>query len=384
MDRLICGDVGFGKTEVAIRASFIMVTDNKQVVVAAPTTLLAKQHAEIFEKRFDGYPIKIKMLSRLTKVVEVDQIKKELCNGDVDILIGTHSVINRNLKFNDLGLVIIDEEQSFGVDQKEQLKSLFPKVHVLTLSATPIPRTLQMAFSGIRDLSLINTPPKNRMPIETSVIDFDKGTIRSAIMHEIKRGGQVFFVVPRIKDIRSIEEFLNDFVPEVQYMVATGKTSNTDLEKTITAFYYGEFDLLVSTNIVGSGLDVQRANTIIIYRAELFGLSQLYQIRGRVGRSNKRAFAYLVAKEKTSLTETAKKRLNLIKELNSLVSGFTLSSQDLEMRGSGNILGEEQTGQVNEIGVSLYHEMLQKTINSLKLNKNDINVVPISKKIGLL
>ncbi len=373
MDRLICGDVGFGKTEVAIRASFIMLTENKQVVVAAPTTLLAKQHAEIFEKRFDGYPIKIKMLSRLTKAVEIDQIEKELSTGDIDILIGTHSVINKNIKFNDLGLVIIDEEQSFGVNQKEQLKSLFPKVHVLTLSATPIPRTLQMAFSGIRDLSLINTPPKNRMPIETNVIDFDQGTIRSAIMREIKRDGQVFFVVPRIKDIRPIEEFLNYFVPEAQYMVATGKTSNTELEKTISAFYYGQFDLLVSTNIVGSGLDIQRANTIIIYRAELFGLSQLYQIRGRVGRSNKRAFAYLVTKEKASLTENAKKRLNLIKELNSLVSGVTLSSQDLEMRGSGNILGEEQTGQVNEIGVSLYQEMLQKTINSLKLNKHDIN-----------
>ncbi len=373
MDRLICGDIGFGKTEVAIRAAFIMVTENRQVVLAAPTTLLAKQHTEIFKKRFDGYPIKIKMLSRLTKPTEIDQIKYDLSIGDVNILIGTHSVINRNLKFNDLSLVIVDEEQSFGVDQKEQLKFIFPNVHVLTLSATPIPRTLQMAFSGIRDLSLINTPPKNRMPIETSVIEFDQGTIRSAIIREIKRDGQVFFVVPRIKDIRAIEEFLNNFLPEVKYMVATGKTSNKELEKTISAFYYGELDLLVSTNIVGSGLDVQRANTIIIYRAELFGLSQLYQIRGRVGRSNKRAFAYLITKENALLTETAKKRLDLIKELNSLVSGFTLSSQDLEMRGSGNILGEEQTGQANEIGTSLYQEMLQKTINSLKLNKNDTN-----------
>ncbi len=371
MDRLICGDVGFGKTEVAIRAAFIMVTDNRQVVLAAPTTLLAKQHVEIFEKRFDGYPIKIKMLSRLTKTVDVNKIKNGISSGDIDILIGTHSVLNKNLKFNDLGLVIVDEEQSFGVDQKELLKSNFPDVHVLTLSATPIPRTLQMAFSGIRDLSLINTPPKNRMPIETNVIEFDQGTIRSAIIREINRDGQVFFVVPRIKDTPAIEEFLNKHLPEVKYMVATGKTSNKELEKTISAFYYGEFDLLVSTNIVGSGLDVQRANTIIIYRAELFGLSQLYQIRGRVGRSNKRAFAYLVTKEKTSLTETARKRLDLIKELNSLVSGFTLSSQDLEMRGSGNILGEEQTGQVNEVGVSLYQEMLQKTINSLKLNENN-------------
>ncbi len=371
MDRLICGDVGFGKTEVAIRAAFIMVMENKQVVVAAPTTLLAKQHAEIFEKRFDGYPIKIKVLSRLTKQAEIGQIKDDLSVGNVNILIGTHSVINKKLKFNDLSLLIVDEEQSFGVDQKEQLKAIFPDVHVLTLSATPIPRTLQMAFSGIRDLSLINTPPKNRMPIETKVIEFDRGTIRSAIIREIKRDGQVFFVVPRIKDIRTIEEFLNNFLPEVKFMVATGKTSNTELEKTISAFYYGEFDLLVSTNIVGSGLDVQRANTIIIYRAELFGLSQLYQIRGRVGRSNKRAFAYLITKENASLTQNARKRLDLIKELNSLVSGFTLSSQDLEMRGSGNILGEEQTGQVNEVGVSLYQEMLQRTINSLKLNKND-------------
>ena len=373
MDRLICGDVGFGKTEVAIRASFAMVSENRQVVLAAPTTLLAKQHAEVFKKRFDGYPIKIKMLSRLTKPQEVDQIKKDISNGDVNILIGTHSVINRKLKFNDLGLVIVDEEQSFGVDQKEQLKAIFPDIHVLTLSATPIPRTLQMAFSGIRDLSLINTPPKNRMPIETNVIEFDQGTISSVIMREIKRDGQVFFVVPRIKDIRVIEEFLHNFLPDIKYMVATGKTNNTELEKTISAFYYGEFDLLVSTNIVGSGLDIPRANTIIIYKAELFGLSQLYQIRGRVGRSNKRAFAYLVSKENASLTESARKRLDLIKGLNSLVSGFTLSSQDLEMRGSGNILGEEQTGQVNEVGVSLYQEMLQRTINSLMLNKESGN-----------
>ncbi len=371
MDRLICGDVGFGKTEVAIRASYVMVAENRQVVLAAPTTLLAKQHAEVFKKRFDSYPIKIKMLSRFTKALDVDQIKQDISNGDINILIGTHSVINRNLKFYDLGLVIVDEEQSFGVDQKEQLKAIFPDIHVLTLSATPIPRTLQMAFSGIRDLSLINTPPKNRMPIETNVIEFDEGTISSVIMREIKRDGQVFFVVPRIKDIRIIEEFLSNFLPDVRYMVATGKTSNTELEKTISAFYYGDFDLLVSTNIVGSGLDIPRANTIIIFRAELFGLSQLYQIRGRVGRSNKRAFAYLVSKDNASLTESARKRLDLIKGLNSLVSGFTLSSQDLEMRGSGNILGEEQTGQVNEVGVSLYQEMLQKTINSLMLSKED-------------
>ncbi len=371
MDRLICGDVGFGKTEVAIRASFIMVTENRQVVLAAPTTLLAKQHTEVFKKRFDGYPIKIKMLSRLTKAREVDQIKKDISNGDINILIGTHSVMNRKLKFDDLGLVIVDEEQSFGVDQKEQLKAIFPDIHVLTLSATPIPRTLQMAFSGIRDLSLINTPPKNRMPIETNVIEFDQGSISSIIMREIKRDGQVFFVVPKIKDIRAIEEFLSNFLPDVKYMVATGKTSNTELEKTISAFYYGDFDLLVSTNIIGSGLDIPKANTIIIYRAELFGLSQLYQIRGRVGRSNKRAFAYLVSKENDTLTESARKRLDLIKGLNSLVSGFTLSSQDLEMRGSGNILGEEQTGQVNEVGVSLYQEMLQKTISSLTLKKKD-------------
>ncbi len=369
MDRLICGDVGFGKTEIAIRAAFIMVADYRQVVLAAPTTLLAKQHTEIFRKRFESYPVKIKMLSRLTKIVEVTEIKEGLSNGDINILIGTHSVINSKLKFDDLGLVIVDEEQSFGVDQKEKLKSIFPDVHVLTLSATPIPRTLQMAFSGIRDLSLINTPPKNRMPIETNVIEFDKGTLRSAIMREIKRDGQVFFVVPRIKDIGTVEAFLNNFLPEVKYMIATGKTSNKNLEKTISAFYYGEYDLLVSTNIVGSGLDIKKANTIIIYRAELFGLSQLYQIRGRVGRSNKRAFAYLVTKENSSLTESAKKRLDLINELNSLVSGFTLSSQDLEMRGSGNILGEEQTGQVNDIGVSLYQDMLRKMINSLKLSK---------------
>ena len=301
MDRLICGDVGFGKTEVSIRATFLMVLENRQVVLAAPTTLLAKQHVETFKKRFDGYQVKIKMLSRLTKSSEVTQIKNDLASGDINILIGTHSVINKSLIFDNLGLLIVDEEQSFGVDQKEQIKALLPAVHVLTLSATPIPRTLQMAFSGIRDLSLINTPPKNRMPIETNVIEFDRGTIRSAILREIKRDGQIFFVVPRIKDIRPVEEFLKDVVPEVKYMVATGKTNNSMLEKTISSFYYGDFELLVSTNIIGSGLDVQRANTIIIYRAELFGLSQLYQIRGRVGRSNKRAFAYLLPMTKRHL-----------------------------------------------------------------------------------
>ena len=369
MDRLICGDVGFGKTEVAIRAAFIMVTENRQVVLASPTTLLAKQHLETFKKRFDGYSIKIEMLSRLTKTSEVNLIKSEIAKGNINIVIGTHSVIRKSLKFDNLGLVIIDEEQSFGVDQKEQLKAIFPKSHVLTLSATPIPRTLQMAFSGIRDLSLINTPPKNRMPIETLVLEFDEGTIRSAVMREIKRDGQIFFVVPRIKDIPTVLNFLDEIVPEVKYMVATGKTSNKELENTISDFYFGGFDLLVSTNIIGSGLDIPKANTIIIFRAELFGLSQLYQIRGRVGRSNKRAFAYLVTKSTASLTDTARKRLDLIKELNSLVSGFTLSSQDLEMRGSGNILGEEQTGQINEVGVSLYQEMLEKTITALKSEK---------------
>ncbi|MDC3067979.1 transcription-repair coupling factor [Paracoccaceae bacterium] len=370
MDRLICGDVGFGKTEVAIRASFALVTQGKQVVLATPTTLLAKQHEETFKKRFDGYPIEIRMLSRLTKNHSAREIKIGVGKGDIDILIGTHSVINKKLEFYNLGLAIIDEEQSFGVDQKEQLKSKFPDLHILTLSATPIPRTLQMAFTGIRDLSLINTPPKNRMPIETSVLDFDEGTLRSAILRETNRNGQVFFVVPRIKDIKSIESFLSERIPNINYRVATGKTKNRDLEKTIADFYYGDFDLLVSTNIIGSGIDIPRANTIIIYKAELFGLGQLYQIRGRVGRSNKRAFAYLVTNDIESLTDVAKKRLYLIKELSSLVSGFTLSTQDLEMRGSGNILGEEQTGQMNEVGVSLYQDMLEKTIASLQLDKS--------------
>ncbi|PQM63831.1 MAG: transcription-repair coupling factor [Rhodobacteraceae bacterium] len=371
MDRLICGDVGFGKTEVAMRASFLIVSSSKQVVIVVPTTLLAKQHLDSFKKRFDSYPINIEMLSRLTPRKNAKDILENVSLGGVDILIGTHSVLSKKVEFKDLGLAVIDEEQSFGVDQKEKLKLISPKINILTLTATPIPRTLQMAFSGIRDLSLINTPPKNRTSIETTLMEFDSGSIRSAILREVYRGGQVFFVVPRIKDISFVEEFLVKNLSEVKFKVASGKLSNNNLERIITDFYDGTFDLLVSTNIVGSGLDVPRANTIIIYKPDMFGLSQLYQIRGRVGRSNRRAFAFLVTKKGKILSEGASRRLKLLASLNSMVSGFSLSSQDLEIRGSGNMLGEEQTGQIEEVGSFLYQDMLEKTVKNLKeINEN--------------
>ncbi len=366
MDRLICGDVGFGKTEVAMRASFLMVSNSKQVVIVVPTTLLAKQHLDSFKKRFDSYPINIEMLSRLTPRRYLENILNDVAIGSVDILIGTHSVLSKKVQFKDLGLAVIDEEQSFGVDQKEKLKLISPDLHVLTLTATPIPRTLQMAFSGIRDLSLINTPPKNRTSIETTLMEFDAGTLRSAILREVYRGGQVFFVVPRIKDINFVNDFLVKDLFEIKFKIASGKLSNNNLEKIINDFYEGTFDLLVSTNIVGSGLDVPRANTIIIYKPEMFGLSQLYQIRGRVGRSNRRAFAFLVTKKGKNLSEGASRRLKLLASLNSMVSSFSLSSQDLEIRGAGNMLGEEQTGQIEEVGSFLYQDMLEKTVKSLK------------------
>ncbi len=366
MDRLVCGDVGFGKTEVAMRASFLIVSSSKQVVIVVPTTLLAKQHLDTFRKRFDSYPVEIEMLSRLTPSKKAENIRENVSLGNVDILIGTHSVLSKKVEFKDLGLAVIDEEQSFGVDQKEKLKLISPELNILTLTATPIPRTLQMAFSGIRDLSLINTPPKNRTSIETSLMEFDIGSIRSAILREVYRGGQVFFVVPKIKDISFVEEFLVKNLSEIKFKIASGKLSNNKLEKIITDFYDGTFDLLVSTNIVGSGLDVPRANTIIIYKPDMFGLSQLYQIRGRVGRSNRRAFAFLVTKKGKNLSEGASRRLKLLASLNSMVSGFSLSSQDLEIRGSGNMLGEEQTGQIEEVGSFLYQDMLEKTVRNLK------------------
>jgi transcription-repair coupling factor (superfamily II helicase) len=366
MDRLICGDVGFGKTEVALRAAFVAAMSGKQVAVIAPTTLLARQHFKSFEERFRGLPITVRPLSRFVSSKDASETREGLAKGSVDIVIGTHAVLAKGLKFFDLGLIVIDEEQKFGVVHKERLKQLRSDVHVLTLTATPIPRTLQLSLSGVRDLSIIGTPPVDRLAIRTYVSAFDSVTIREALLREHYRGGQSFYVVPRITDIRQIEEFLTDHVPEVSFIVAHGQMAAGELDARMNAFYDGKYDVLLATTIVESGLDIPTANTMIIHRADMFGLAQLYQIRGRVGRSKTRAYAYLTTKPRLRLTRTAEKRLRVLGSLDSLGAGFTLASQDLDIRGAGNILGDAQSGQVREVGYELYQSMLEEAIAKMK------------------
>jgi len=366
MDRLICGDVGFGKTEVALRAAFVAAMSGKQVAVIAPTTLLARQHFKSFEERFRGLPITVRPLSRFVSTKDASETREGLAKGSVDIVIGTHAVLAKQLKFFDLGLIVIDEEQKFGVTHKERLKQLRSDVHVLTLTATPIPRTLQLSLSGVRDLSIIGTPPVDRLAIRTYVSAFDSVTIREALLREHYRGGQSFYVVPRIADIGQIEEFLTDHVPEVSFVIAHGQMAAGELDDRMNAFYDGKYDVLLATTIVESGLDIPTANTMIIHRADMFGLAQLYQIRGRVGRSKTRAYAYLTTKPRLRLTRTAEKRLRVLGSLDSLGAGFTLASQDLDIRGAGNILGDAQSGQVREVGYELYQSMLEEAIAKMK------------------
>lgn len=366
MDRLICGDVGFGKTEVALRAAFVAAMSGQQVAVIAPTTLLARQHFKSFEERFRGLPITLRPLSRFVSNKNAAEAREGLEKGSVDIVIGTHAVLAKSLKFHDLGLIIIDEEQKFGVTHKERLKQLRTDVHVLTLTATPIPRTLQLSLSGVRDLSIIGTPPVDRLAIRTYVSEFDSVTIREALLREHYRGGQSFYVVPRIADLREIEEFLTDQLPEISFIVAHGQMAAGQLDDRMNAFYDGKYDVLLATTIVESGLDIPTANTMIIHRADMFGLAQLYQIRGRVGRSKIRAYAYLTTKPRSRLTRTAEKRLRVLGSLDSLGAGFTLASQDLDIRGAGNILGDEQSGQVREVGYELYQSMLEEAIAKMK------------------
>ena len=342
MDRLICGDVGFGKTEVAMRAAFVAACSGLQVAVVAPTTLLARQHAKSFAERFRGFPLEIRQLSRFVTTKEANTTRDGVARGTVDIVIGTHAVLSDQVRFKNLGLLIIDEEQRFGVGHKEKLKQLRSDVHVLTLTATPIPRTLQLSLTGVRDLSIIGTPPIDRLAIRTYVSEFDTITLREALLREHYRGGQSFFVVPRIQDIPDMEAFLREHVPEVSVVVGHGQMPAGELDDKMNAFYDGKYDVLLATTIVESGLDIPTANTMIIYRADMFGLSQLYQIRGRVGRSKTRAFAYLTTKPRAKLTPTAEKRLRVLGSLDSLGAGFTLASQDLDIRGAGNMLGEEQ------------------------------------------
>ncbi|MBR0551696.1 transcription-repair coupling factor [Stakelama marina] len=365
MDRLVVGDVGFGKTEVALRAAFVAAMAGMQVAVVCPTTLLARQHHQNFTQRFEGFPINIGRLSRLVPAAEAKATKEGLANGQIDIVIGTHALLAKTVDFKRLGLVIVDEEQRFGVTHKERLKALKADVHVLTLTATPIPRTLQMAMSGLRELSVIQTPPVDRLAVRTYVMPWDPVVLREALLREHYRGGQSYFVTPRIADLPDIEQYLREEVPEVTYVVAHGQMSPTEVEERMSAFYDKRYDVLLSTTIVESGLDIPSANTMIVNRADKFGLAQLYQLRGRVGRSKTRAYAYLTTSER-QMTDAAEKRLKVLSDLDSLGAGFQLASHDLDIRGAGNLLGDEQSGHIKEVGYELYQSMLEDAILEAK------------------
>jgi transcription-repair coupling factor (superfamily II helicase) len=383
MDRLICGDVGFGKTEVALRAAFIAAFAGKQVAVVVPTTLLARQHFKTFSERFKGLPVRLAQASRLVGRKEIDEVKKGLTEGTVDIVVGTHALLQSSIKFRDLGLLIVDEEQHFGVKHKEALKAMRANVHVLTLTATPIPRTLQLSLSGIRDMSLITTPPLDRLAVRTYVSPFDPVIIREHLLREHFRGGQSFFVVPRVSDLEEMGEFLRETIPEVKFRTAHGRMSPTELEDIMTGFYDRSFDVLLSTTIVESGLDVPTANTLVIYRSDMFGLAQLYQLRGRVGRSKSRAYALLTTPAKKKLTDTADRRLKVLQSLDTLGAGFTLASHDLDIRGSGNLLGEEQHGNIREVGFELYQSMLEDAVAAMRSGEQSVEEGQWSPNINI-
>ena len=366
MDRLVCGDVGFGKTEVALRAAFVAAMAGQQVVIIAPTTLLARQHYNGFSERFAGFPLNVGRLSRMVGDKEATQTRAGLAEGTVDVVVGTHAILSKQVKFKNLGLVIVDEEQRFGVTHKERLKQLRADVHMLTLTATPIPRTLQMAMSGLRELSTIQTPPVDRLAVRTYVTEWDEMVMREAVLREHHRGGQSFIVVPRISDMGEVEDWLRAHVPEVTYVAAHGQMTPAQVEERMSAFYERKYDVLVSTTIIESGLDIPSANTIIIHRADRFGLAQLYQLRGRVGRSKLRAYAYLTTPAGRVLSEVAQKRLKVLGDLDSLGAGFQLASHDLDIRGAGNLLGDEQSGHIREVGFELYQSMLEDAILAAK------------------
>ena len=366
MDRLICGDVGFGKTEVALRAAFVTAMSGRQVAVVVPTTLLARQHTKTFAERFRGFPIKIGQASRLVSGAELARVKKGIADGGIDIVVGTHALLGKTIRFRDLGLLVVDEEQHFGVAHKEKLKQLRAEVHVLTLTATPIPRTLQLALSGVRDLSIIASPPVDRLAVRTFVAPFDPVIVREALLRERYRGGQAFYVCPRIEDLAGVKDFLDKHVPEMQVAVAHGQMPPTVLDDIMSAFYDGKYDLLLSTTIIESGLDIPTANTLIVHRADRFGLSQLYQLRGRVGRSKVRAYSLFTLPVERKITYQAERRLKVLQSLDTLGAGFQLASHDLDIRGAGNLLGEEQSGHIKEVGFELYQQMLEEAVASLK------------------
>jgi transcription-repair coupling factor (superfamily II helicase) len=366
MDRLVCGDVGFGKTEVAVRAAFKAVLDHKQVAVLVPTTILAEQHTKTFMRRMEKFPVRIEALSRFRTSKQQKESIKKLKEGELDIVIGTHRLLSKDVEFKDLGLIIVDEEQRFGVSAKEKLKSFRASVDVLTLTATPIPRTLQFSLMGARDLSVINTPPPNRKPVYTEIHSFDEELIRDAILQEISRGGQVFFIHNRVKNIEEIAEMVRRLVPDIRVRFGHGQMTGSQLDKIITDFYQHKFDVLVSTNIVENGIDIANANTIIINQANNFGLAELHQLRGRVGRSNRKAFCYLITNPIQTLSTEARKRLLALEEFSDLGSGFNIAMRDLDIRGAGDILGAEQSGFINDIGFDLYTKILNDAVKELK------------------
>lgn len=387
MDRLICGDVGFGKTEVAIRAAFMVAhdinDDRPQIAIISPTTILAKQHYTSFTERFREHGIKIGQLSRLVKPTEAKKVKEGIENGEINIIIGTHALLASNIKFKNLKMIIIDEEQHFGVAQKEHLKQMKTGVHVLSLSATPIPRTLQMSMVGIKDLSLIATPPIDRLPVRTNIIPFDPVVIRDALMRERFRGGLSFYVVPRIKDIEWVEKQLAKFVPELRYKIAHGQMPASTIDSVMNDFCDGKFDILLSTTIIESGIDIPIVNTMIIHRSDMLGLSQLYQLRGRVGRGKVRGFAYLTLPHHKKTTQHSMQRLDVLQNIDSLGAGFTIAGHDMDLRGFGNLVGDEQSGHIKEVGSELYQEMLDEAIIELKKNKDDTKLVEFIPSINL-
>jgi len=369
MDRLICGDVGFGKTEVALRAAFVAVHNHKQVAILVPTTLLAQQHYDHFKDRFADWPVKISLMSRFVTKQDQDSNLQELADGKIDIVIGTHRLLQANVKYKNLGLLIIDEEHRFGVRQKEMLKALRADVDILTLTATPIPRTLNMAMSGMRDLSIIASPPARRLSIKTFIRQSNPPLIKEAILRELLRGGQVFFLHNEVKTIEKAAEDIRKLVPEARVAVAHGQLRERELERVMSAFYHKQYNVLVCSTIIETGIDIPNANTIIIERADKFGLAQLHQLRGRVGRSHHQAYAYMLTPSPKIMSNDAKKRIDAIASADTLGAGFTLASHDLEIRGAGELLGDEQSGHIQTIGFSLYSEMLEQTIKLMKAGK---------------
>ncbi|MEJ7618275.1 MAG: TRCF domain-containing protein [Pyrinomonadaceae bacterium] len=366
MDRLLCGDVGYGTTEVALRAAFKAVMDSKQVAVLTPTTVLAYQHYESFRARFAAFPVKIELLSRFRTPKEQREVVKRVEAGEIDILIGTHRILSKDLRFRELGLVVVDEEQRFGVGHKERLKQLKKRVDVLTLTATPIPRTLNMSLMGLRDMSVIETPPRDRLSINTQVVQFSESVIKSAIELELGRGGQVFFIHNRVETITTVAALVARLVPQARVVVAHGQMNEKEMEQVMLDFVAYKHDVLVATTIIENGIDIPRANTIIINRADHYGLAQLYQLRGRVGRSNRRAYSYLLIPSEQELTPIARRRLAAIREFSDLGAGFRVAALDLELRGAGNLLGGQQSGHMDALGFDLYTQMLERTVAELR------------------